>query len=74
MHSDDEKFVQKTILKLPSTATKQKAWAGYKAKYDVAFANEQVEHRKENKARTAANTALREYVDKVLEAYSEALK
>ena len=65
MHADDEKWVKNKINELPTVKIKLLAWECYKKKYEAAYDNEDVDFRKSNSARKAANTALRLYVDKI---------
>ena len=65
MYKDDEKWVKNKINELIDIKIKLIAWESYKKKYDQAFFDEKIEHRKIGAARKAANNALRNYVDKV---------
>lgn len=64
MHSDDEKWVTKQITKIHDPILRVKVWQAYKKAFEEAFADEDKEHRKENKARFAANNRLRLFIDK----------
>jgi hypothetical protein len=65
MNSHDEKWVGQQIAKLPHIEYKKKAWQGYKDTYKKAFDSELMEHKKENAAGKAANTALRSFINRV---------
>jgi len=67
MHKGDEKWVRDKINELPTIELKQKAWQCYQDKYKSAWDDEPLDYKKENKARHAANSALRIYVEKVKE-------
>lgn len=67
MHKDDKQFVKEQINQVRTPKLKQDAWSGYKRVYQKAFDAEPVSFRKENKARRAANTALRSFVKKCME-------
>lgn len=62
----DEKFVRDTIQKLPSVKLKQVAWQSYQRVYKQSFNDEPLDYKKENVARRTANTALRNYVNRVI--------
>lgn len=66
MHKDDKKWFADQIGKLEDPKHKLRAADGYRKVYADAFAAEPVEHKKENKARFAANTRLRIFVKKIL--------
>lgn len=66
MYKGDEDWLKNKINELPEVKTRLLAWSCYKKKYDDAFNAEPAEHRKEGKARFTANSALRIYVEKVL--------
>ena len=64
-HKDDISWIKEQLSKLP-VAYRTKAVKGYDAAYEEAFDAESLEHKKENRARFAANTRLRRYVERVL--------
>ena len=64
MYKDDEKWVTKQITKIPEPGLRVKVWQAYKKAFDEAFETEPLEHRKENKARFAANNRLRLFIEK----------
>lgn len=64
LHKHDEKWFREQIAKLPASYV-EKAYEGYQAVWEAAFASEPVEHKKQNAARRAANIRLREFVEKV---------
>lgn len=64
-HQHDAQFIKAQINKLPQ-ALKTTAIDGYERVYKDAWDSEPIEHKKSNSARRAANTRLREYVEKIL--------
>lgn len=62
---DDAKWIKQQLERIPQRY-RQQAIDGYSEVYQSAYDAEPVGHRKENAARFAANTRLREYVYKVL--------
>jgi hypothetical protein len=64
MHEHDKKWVDEQIAKLPFRL-QQSVRQRYAEVYQQAYDAEPVEHRKDGRARFAANTRLREYVEKV---------
>jgi hypothetical protein len=64
MYKDDEKWVTKQITKISDLGLRVKVWQAYKKAFDEAFETEPLEHRKENKARFAANNRLRLFIEK----------
>lgn len=62
---DDAKWISEQLERLPFRYQRQ-AQEGYSAEYERAYNEEPADHRKENRARFAANTRLREFVKKVL--------
>ncbi len=63
--SNDE-WIKMQVGRLPTSVLKQKAFLGYKKKYDEAFENEKIEHKKENSATRYANLALTDFIKRVL--------
>ena len=61
MHIHNEKWVNEQIAKLP-TRLQQQVRQRYAEVYKEAYDAEPVEHRKDGRARFAANTRLREFV------------
>ena len=64
VHKDDLKWVNQQLAQLP-TAYRAKACAAYTKVWQEAHDAEQKLHCKENAGRFAANSRLREYVQKV---------
>ena len=64
VHKDDLKWVNQQLAQLP-TAYRAKACAAYSKVWQEAHDAEQKLHCKENAGRFAANSRLREYVQKV---------
>ena len=62
--SNDE-WVSLQVGKLPTSELKQRAFIGYKKKYDEAFNEEKADHKKENTATRAANLALTDFIKRV---------
>lgn len=62
MYKDDEKWVTEQIVKIHDPQIRVKVWQAYKKVFDETFDNEPMEHKKENKARFAANNRLRIFV------------
>tara|TARA_R110002074_G_scaffold121968_1_gene256486 strand:+ start:14086 stop:14301 length:216 start_codon:yes stop_codon:yes gene_type:complete len=65
LHKHDEKWFKEQIAKLPAAYVAQ-AYEGYQSTWETAYEVEPVDHRKQNAARRAANTRLREFVERVL--------
>lgn len=63
-HEHDIAWIKRQVSMLPKSL-KQIALDGYKKVYEEAYMAEPVDHKKENKARFAANTRLRTYVERV---------
>lgn len=64
-HQHDRKWIEEQLKKLPPSALAT-AIKGYEKVFSESYDNEPIEHKKENKARHAANTRLRLYVQKVI--------
>jgi hypothetical protein len=64
MHPHDKAWVTAQLMRLPVELRGRIAEL-YAIEYRQAYDAEPVEHRKEGRARFAANTRLREYVEKV---------
>tara|TARA_R110000782_G_scaffold231844_1_gene318155 strand:+ start:270 stop:470 length:201 start_codon:yes stop_codon:yes gene_type:complete len=62
--SNDE-WVNLQVGSLPTSELKQRAFIGYKEKYDEAFNEEKADHKKENTATKAANLALTDFIKRV---------
>ena len=65
MHNHDRQWVESQIALLP-VSIRQKTLRSYRDVFKEAYDAEPIEHKKMNRARFAANTRLREYVEKVL--------
>ena len=65
MHVHDRQWVESQIALLP-VSIRQKTLRAYNDVFKEAHDAEPIEHKKMNKARFAANTRLREYVEKIL--------
>jgi hypothetical protein len=63
-HPHDHKWIKEQLSQL-APAYHQQAQVGYIKVFSEAFESEPVEHKKMNAARFAANTRLRNFVDKV---------
>lgn len=63
-HEHDIAWIKRQVAMLPQSL-KQIALDGYKKVYEETYMAEPVDHKKENKARFAANTRLRTYVERV---------
>lgn len=61
MHDHDKKWVDEQLAKLPNRL-QQSVRQRYSDAYQQAYDAEPVEHRKDGRARLAANSRLREYV------------
>ena len=61
---DDEPWVIRQINQLPQKL-RQRALTGYEEAFKEAFEKEPISYKKDNAARRAANTRLREYVENV---------
>lgn len=64
MHQHDRKWFDEQIARLPMRL-REPARIHYRRVYEDAYNAEPVGHKKENKARFAANTRLRIYVENV---------
>lgn len=64
-HPHDAQWLKEQLGRLP-VRLQSKAIAGYDAAYREAHDAEPVEHRKVGRARFAANSRLREYIDKIM--------
>jgi hypothetical protein len=64
-HQHDKKWIEEQLKKLPPSALAV-AVRGYEKVFSESYDNEPIEHAKENAARRAANTRLREYVKKII--------
>ena len=64
-HPHDAQWLKEQLGRLPAHL-KNKAIAGYEAAYLEAHDAEPVEHRKDGRARFAANSRLRDYIDKIM--------
>lgn len=65
MHDGDLKYVQSQLAKLPYSY-RVRACDGYSSAWTEAYEAEPEMRHKENRARFAANTRLREFTEKVL--------
>ena len=63
-HPHDAQWYSEQIKRLP-VPLQRKARESYEQVWLVAYEAEEVEHRRSNAARRAANTRLREYVEKI---------
>lgn len=63
---DDRKYYHEQLSRLPTRELQRKAADGYRAVFLEYFHAELILHKKENKARYAANTRLRVFVDKII--------
>lgn len=63
-HPDDARWLRAKLDSLPARY-RAKAMEGYGAAYQAAYDAEPLEHKRENAARFAANTKLREFIGKV---------
>ena len=63
-HPDDAHWIREQLSKLPA-AQRTQARDGYSAAYQVAHDAEPLEHKKDNRARFAANTRLRVFAQKI---------
>lgn len=68
MHKDDKKWVTEQMLKISDYELRKKAHEGYKKVYQKAFNAQEIEYRKEGTARKIANTKLRQFVEKCINA------
>lgn len=64
-HPHDAQWYSEQIKRLP-VPLQRKAREGYERAWLAAYEAEEVEHRRSNAARCAANIRLREYVEKIL--------
>lgn len=64
-HQHDRKWIEEQLKKLPPSALAT-AIKGYEKVFSESYDSEPIEHKKMNKARFAANTRLREYVEKII--------
>lgn len=64
-HPHDAQWYSEQIKRLP-VPLQRKAREGYERAWLAAYESEEVEHRRSNAARRAANIRLREYVEKIL--------
>ena len=64
-HPHDAQWYSEQIKSLP-VPLQRKAMEGYELVWLAAYEAEDVEHRRSNAARRAANIRLREYVEKIL--------
>ena len=62
-HKEDAEFITEQLEKL-SPQTRQKAIIGYDSVFEATYDQVEVEHKKMNAARRAANLRLREFIDK----------
>lgn len=69
-HEHDAKWIREMLGQL-TPALKIKACVGYNQVYDQHFNDEPLTQKKSNKARQAANTRLRKFVDAAKEAHSK---
>lgn len=69
-HEHDAKWIREMLGQL-TPVLKIKACVGYNQVYEEAFNEEPLTHRKSNKARQAANTRLRKFVEAAKEAHSK---
>lgn len=65
MHPDDKKWVTEQLKLLPTPLLRQQTLNKYNEVFQEAHNAEPLTHRKDGKARSAANNRLREYVGKV---------
>lgn len=64
-HPHDENWIISQIQQLPAHL-RPAAIKGYEKVFSENYDSEPTEHKKMNKARFAANTRLREYVEKII--------
>lgn len=64
--SENKRWLDGVISRLPARY-QAKARKGWQDTYDEAYAAEPIEHQKQNAARRAANTRLRQFVGRVSE-------
>ena len=64
-HPSDQKWLEAQLNKLPPFALRR-AIEGYEKVFAESYDSEPVEHKKMNKARYAANTRLRKYIEKII--------
>lgn len=64
-HQHDKKWLEEQLKKLPPSALNS-AINGYEKVFSESYDSESIVHKKENKARYAANTRLRKYVEKII--------
>ena len=64
MYKGDEKWVKQQITTITDPVLRVKVWQAYRKAFDDAFDAEPLEHKKENKARFAANNRLRIFIEK----------
>ena len=65
MMEADRKWVTEQLQKLPTPLLRQQTLEGYKKAFKEAYDAEPLPHRKDGKARFAANNRLREYIVKI---------
>ena len=63
IHPHDRKWIIEQFNKIPA-AYFERALHGYDTVYQEAFDNEPLPHKKENAGRRAANTRLREFIER----------
>ena len=66
MHDDDRKWVGEQLKKLPTPAMRGQTLIKYNEVFQLAHDAEPLPHRKDGKARFAANNRLRQYVEAVI--------
>lgn len=64
-HPYDKKWIEEQLKKLPPSALRR-AIEGYEKVFTENYDSEPIEYKKMNKARFAANTRLRKYVEKII--------
>jgi len=64
MHNDDKKWVGEQLNKLPTPAMRGQTLIKYNEVFNLAHDAEPLRHRKDGKARFAANNRLRIYIGK----------
>lgn len=64
-HPYDKKWIEGQLKKLPPFALRR-AIEGYEKVFAENYDSEPIEYKKMNKARFAANTRLRKYVEKII--------
>ena len=62
---NNDEWVSNQMRSLQTVLLKQRAYAGYKLKYQEAYDNEKIEHRKDNAGTRAANLALLNFIKRV---------